>query len=204
MTGLGVVDIVFRPLGAVEAAERAAELGFTHIDTTEDPGGAELALPVVDRYSPVPRPGWSTGAPPDEPGRWDWAVAKWRSAPGSRIEPWPGSIINTVEKVRAFLAAVPDTTLLLDTGHVATWGEDPADLVEHAGHVQLRQARPGVPQAVDGDIDFAAFFARARAVGYQGAFSIEYFDLPGLGWPLDDPVAHAVALAERVRPLLDR
>ncbi len=37
---------------------------------------------------------------------------------------------------------------------------------------------------------------------YRGASSIEYFDLPEMGLPLEDPVAWALALAEEVRPLL--
>jgi hypothetical protein len=41
-----------------------------------------------------------------------------------------------------------------------------------------------------------------REVDYRGLLTIEYFDLPDYGWPLDDPVGHAVALAGEVRPLL--
>jgi len=32
--------------------------------------------------------------------------------------------------------------------------------------------------------------------------SIEYFDLTDMGWPLDDPVGHCVALATHVRALM--
>jgi sugar phosphate isomerase/epimerase len=85
---------------------------------------------------------------------------------------------------------------------VATWGEDPAELIPLADHIQLRQARHGVPQALEGDVDFVRFVDRLRAVGYRGLLSVEYFDLPELGWPLADPLAHALALAEQIRPLL--
>ena len=104
--------------------------------------------------------------------------------------------------MQAFLAEAPGVRLLLDTGHVATWGEDPIELASYAAHVQLRQARAGVPQTLDGDVDFARLLGRLREVGYRGALSVEYFDLPELGWPLDDPLGHALALAERIRPLL--
>jgi len=39
-------------------------------------------------------------------------------------------------------------------------------------------------------------------LGYCGCLSIEYFDLPEFGWPLADPRAWALDLADQVRPLL--
>jgi sugar phosphate isomerase/epimerase len=86
---------------------------------------------------------------------------------------------------------------------VAAWGEDPAELIPYAGHIQLRQARVGVNQTLEGDVDWADFFRQLRRRDYRGALSIEYFDLPELGLPLDDPVGYAVELAAEVRPLLD-
>jgi sugar phosphate isomerase/epimerase len=133
---------------------------------------------------------------------WERAVEAFRSAPGSRVEPWPGSIVDSVEKVKAFVAEVPGLRILLDTGHVACWGEDPVELVPLAEHVQLRQARAGAAQTADGDVDFGRLVQRLREVGYRGRLSVEYFDLPEWGWPLEDPVGHATALAEQVRPLL--
>jgi sugar phosphate isomerase/epimerase len=199
---LGIVEIAFRTDDHAEAAAEAARLGFDHIDIVGQEE-APLALPVVDRYTvDRPRAGWSTGAPAEGPGRWERAVERFRRAPGARIEPWGGSIINTVDKVRTFLAETPETRLLLDTGHVAAWGEDPAGLIPYAGHIQLRQARRGVNQALEGDLDWADFFRQLGRFDYQGALSIEYFDLPELGLPLDDPVGYAVALAAEVRPLL--
>jgi sugar phosphate isomerase/epimerase len=198
---LGVVEIVFAPLAQDDAARRAADLGFDHIDLVTDPQ-EPLALPVVDRFSARPRPEWSSGAPPEAEGNWERAVRAFRRAPGSRVEPWAGSILNSTEKIRAFLAEVPETTLLLDTGHVANWGEDPSELIRYAGHIQLRQACKGVPQAADGDIDFALFVAELERQGYKGALSVEYFDLPELGYPLDDPLGHALTLTEHMRRLL--
>jgi hypothetical protein len=200
---LGVVELAFRTLTDHSgAAAQAAEVGFDFIDIVGQEDGP-LALPVVDRFVvEEPRPGWSTGAPPEGPGRWDRAVQRFRNAPGARIEPWGGSIINSVEKIKAFLAETPETPLLLDTGHVACWGEDPGELVGYAGHIQLRQARRGVNQALEGDVDFKDFIKRLRSSGYEGALSIEYFDLPEMGLPLDDPLGYALALAAEVRPLL--
>jgi sugar phosphate isomerase/epimerase len=121
------------------------------------------------------------------------------------LEPWGGSICNSIERVHALLDAVPGLRLLVDTGHVATWGEDPAELLPWADHVQLRQASEGDAQRhpdEGGDVDFAAIFRRLDDLDYGGLLSIEYFNLPDYGWPLDDPVGHAVALAEQVRPML--
>jgi sugar phosphate isomerase/epimerase len=110
-----------------------------------------------------------------------------------------------VEKIEALVEAVPGLRLTVDTGHVATWGEDPVAVLRHADHVQLRQAAKDDPQRHaddDGDVDFAAVLAELDRLDYQGQVSIEYFDLADMGWPLDDPVGHCVALAAHVRALM--
>lgn len=198
---LGVVDLVFAPAGPVEAARRARELGFDHIDLTAEFEGP-LALPVGDRISRRPAPDRTVGAPPEGPGMWERAVRAYRRCPGMRFEPWPGSIADSIEKVKALLAEVPGLRLTLDTGHVACWGEDPVDLLPWADVVQLRQARRGEAQTLEGDVDFARLFAHIGERGFRGPLSIEYFDLPERGWRNADPVGMAVALAARLRPLL--
>jgi sugar phosphate isomerase/epimerase len=203
---IGVVHVTLAPLSIEDAARRGRELGFEHIDVPATwENDAELALPIGDRMAfPSPRPGCSVPAPPDEPGMWDRAVAAYRRVPGVRVEPWGGSIVSSVAAARELLDAVPGLQLLVDTGHVAAWGEDPVELLEHAGHVQFRQARRGVVQARydDGDVDFARVLARLDEVDYRGRVSVEYFDLPERGWPLDDPAGYAVDLAARVRALM--
>lgn len=199
---LGVVHVVFHPLSLPDAAARAQALGFEHIDV---PYGWQepLALPVGDRMAhPSPQPYASVPAPPKAEGMWERAARAYRRTPGARVEPWPGSILDSVAACKEMLAEVPGLRLLVDTGHVATWGEDPIELLSFAAHVQLRQARRGEAQILEGDVDFAALIRRLKALDYRGLLSIEYFDLPSLGWPLDDPLAYAVALAEKVRPLL--
>lgn len=196
---LGVVHVVFGPVGLPAAALRARDLGFSHIDVPADWEGS-LALPVGDRMAhPSPRPACSCPAPPEGEGMWERAVRAYRRTPGARVEPWPGSIIGSVAAARTLVDEVPGLRLLVDTGHVACWGEDPVELLDLAGHVQLRQAREGVAQSLDGDVDFDAVRRRLEAVGYGGKVSIEYFDLPELGWPLDDPPRHALALAAQLR-----
>jgi sugar phosphate isomerase/epimerase len=100
---------------------------------------------------------------------------------------------------------VPGLRITLDTGWAVFCGYDPLEVADLAGHVQLRQARPGHAQLhpdEGGDVDFAAVVKGFGALGYEGLFSVEYFDLPGMGLPLVDPLGHCVALADRVRPLL--
>ena len=209
--GIGIVQVAFAPDSAEVAAQRAAALGFDHIDVlasvTDD-----LALPIGDRISPTSlQSGCSTPAPPrpDDAGDvdrlWDRAVAAYRRTPGALLEPWGGSICNSIERVRAMLDAVPGLRLLVDTGHVAGWGEDPAELLPWADHVQLRQACNGQIQRhpdEGGDVDFAAILRRLDELEYRGLMSVEYFNLPDYGWPLDDPVGHAVALAAHVGSLM--
>jgi hypothetical protein len=205
---LGVVSVAFGlDCPYPEAARRAAALGFDHLDIGLDrlgEGGAEpLVLPVVDRVGTEPRAGCTCVAPRD--CSWSEAVALLSLQPGLRVEPGPRSLLDSAEAVRAMCAAVPGLTITLDTGWAVYCGYDPLEVADLAAHVQLRQARPGRPQVhpdQSGDVDFPAVIAGLDDVGYEGRFSIEYFDLPHLGLPLVDPVAHCVALAEQVRPLL--
>src|SRR5215210_3466977 len=119
---IGVVHVAFAPDPVTVAAQRAAALGFEHIDvpaTVTD----DLALPIGDRIAPSsPRAGCSTPARPrpaddgDLDRVWDRAVEVYRSAPGMVLEPWGGSICNSIERVRAMLEAVHGLRLVVDTG----------------------------------------------------------------------------------------
>lgn len=205
---LGVVDIALRPDDPVRASERAAALGFEHIDVLTTVDASTLALPVgCPTAFPRPEPGWcATPAPAAGEGRWEWTVRHFRAAPGCLLEPWAGAVVHSRETVRAMAAEVPGLRFLVDTGHVADWGGDPLELLEYADHVQVRQGRPGDAQLhVDdpgGVVDFAAVIRRLDALGYTGRLSVEHFDLPELGWPLEDPAAWALDLARHLRPLL--
>ncbi len=171
--------------------------------TDVDP--STLALPVGCPTSfPTPVPGWcATPAPVRAEGMWERCVRWFRAAPGALLEPWAGAVVHSAETCRAMVAEVPGLRLLIDTGHVADWGEDPVELLALADHVQLRQGAPGSTQLhVDdpaGVVDFDAVLARLDALGYEGRLSVEYFDLPEQGWPLADPRSYALDLAARVR-----
>jgi sugar phosphate isomerase/epimerase len=204
---LGVVDVTYARHGEIAARARAARAdGFAHIDPLVGTDPADLVLPIgCPTAFPKPVDTWcSTPAPSAQlEGAWERAVRWWRAAPHALLEPWAGAVVNSPETVRAFRAEVGDVGLLVDTGHVADWGGDPCELLELAGHVQLRQGRPGSTQLhVDdptGVVDFDAVFATLERLDYGGRVSVEYFDLPANGWPLDDPEQWARDLAARLR-----
>jgi hypothetical protein len=208
--GLGIVSVAFGldcPLP--EAAGQALALGFDHLDIATDrlPEGVEeaLALAVGDRNSPVPQTGCTCRLP--RGCTWDECVALLRRQPDLRVEPGPRSVLDSATAIRGMCQEVPGLRITLDTGWAAFCGYDPLEVADLAGHVQLRQARPGQPQVhpdEKGDVDFDGVIGGFVALGYEGLFSVEYFDLPELGLPLADPVGFSVALADRVRPLLAR
>jgi sugar phosphate isomerase/epimerase len=197
---LGVVDVTFWGDPEPERDRHAAALGFEHIDVLVDVDPASLVLPIGCPTSfPKPQPGWcSTPAPIGGDDMWDAAVRWWRRSPGALMEPHARAVVNSADTVRAMQAEVPGLRLLVDTGHVADWGGDPIEMLEHADHVQLRQGCPGSTQLhpVDprGVVDFGAVLRRLDELDYRGCLSVEYFDLPDNGWPLDDPIAWAVDL----------
>jgi sugar phosphate isomerase/epimerase len=206
--GIGIVSVAFG-LGTPyrESGRRAAELGFDHIDIgldrLDEGGEPEFPLPIGDRIGAEPRTG-CTVSPPRK-CTWEEGVAFLRRVPGIRVEPSPRSILDSPEAIRAMCDEVPGLRITLDTGWSVYGGFDPLEVADLAGHVQLRQAKPGVPQMHvddDGDVDFPAVIAGFAALGYTGLFSAEYFDLPDLNLPLEDPVGWSVDLMHRVRPLL--
>ena len=204
---IGVVDVTYARYGDVVARAEAAKAdGFAHIDAMLGTDPATLALPIgCPTAFPKPVDTWCTTPAPsaelDE--AWDRAVRWWRRAPHALLEPWAGAVVCSAETVRAFREEVGDVRLLVDTGHVADWGGDPCELLALADHVQLRQGKPGHTQVhVDdpsGVVDFAAVYRELDRLGYQGKVSVEYFELPDTGWPLDDPVQWAKDLAAALR-----
>jgi sugar phosphate isomerase/epimerase len=197
---LGVVSVVYGAMPLEEAARLAREQGFEHIDVSGEPP-PELALPVGDRFTMRPAAGCSAGPAAEGQRSFEQTVADFARVPDCRIEPWAGGVIGSNEATLEILRRVPGLTLLLDVGHVTAWGGDVIELLPHASHVQLRQARLGETQAREGDVDFAAILSELDRIGYRGRLSVEYFDLPDLGWPFDDPVGAALETAARIRAL---
>jgi sugar phosphate isomerase/epimerase len=50
-------------------------------------------------------------------------------------------------------------------------------------------------------VDFAAVLRRLDELEYTGILSVEYYDVPDWGWPLEDPVGWVTDLAAHVRSL---
>ncbi len=208
MRPLGVVDIAYGfELDPPARSALAKADGFDHIDVLVDVDADTLELPVgCPTAFPRPVPGWcATPAPAAGPGAWDRCVDWFRAAPGALLEPWAGAVVHSTDTCAEMMAAVPGLRLLVDTGHVADWGGDPLELLEFAGHVQLRQGAPGSTQLhvddPDGVVDFDALLHRLDALDNPTLLSIEYFDLPSLGWPLAHPRAWACDLAHHLRAL---
>jgi sugar phosphate isomerase/epimerase len=212
---VGVVAVAFGDTPVEEVASRAGALGFDHIDCSDlalerlgADGVAALAVPVGDLLSGADvRSGCTAMALIERRGqdRFDEAIEVFGRHPGARLEPIPHSMADSVAAAERIVAAVPGLRLTVDTGHVATWGEDPVRLLHLADHVQLRQAAKGRPQLHPddgGDVDFGAVLRELERLDYRGLLSVEYFDLPSYGWPLDDPVGYSVALASHVRGLM--
>jgi sugar phosphate isomerase/epimerase len=209
---VGVVDVVYwHEADVIRRSELAAADGFDHIDVgTQFCDDTRLALGVgCPTAFPKPQPRWCTTPAPargDDPDlAWERTVRWWRAAPNALLEPWAGASVHSFETFVALREEVPGVRLLVDTGHVADWGGDVMELLPYADHVQLRQGAAGRTQLhvddPDGVIDFAAVMARLDELDYRGAFSIEYFDLPDMGWPLEDPRGWARDLAATVRGL---
>jgi sugar phosphate isomerase/epimerase len=205
---LGVVDVTYARLGDAVARSRAAAAdGFEHLDAMVGDDPAVLALPVgCPTAFPKPVPGWcATPAAARGDGMWERCVRWFRAAPGALLEPWAGAVVHSAETMEAFAAEVPGQRFLVDTGHVADWGGDPVELLVWADHVQLRQGAPGRTQLhaddPDGVVDFVAVLRRLDALDYRGRLSVEHFDIPDMGWGLDDPIAWARDLRARLRAL---
>jgi sugar phosphate isomerase/epimerase len=204
---LGVVGIAYATEpNPARQAELAREDGFDHIDLPlgADEGG--LALPIGCPISfPKPVAQWcATPAPPAGEGAWERTVRWWTAAaPHALCEPWGGASVSSIDDVRALTEAVPGVRFLIDTGHVTAWGGDVLELLPYAGNVQLRDAKRGEPQvpAGEGDVDFEAVLRELERIGYDGVLSVEYFDLPDLGWSCADPRAEANALRELITAL---
>jgi sugar phosphate isomerase/epimerase len=197
---LGVSRLALRHDDVRTAAARAADAGFAHLEVTDGDDTAGLAIPVGITMGGTGR-GWAWPAPPASA---DWARTAQRLRELSvvpRVEPWAGSLLGSTEAVLAMAAEVPRLRIVLDTGHVASWGGDPLDLVPLADHVQLRQAAPGRPQLppTDGVVDFGALLTALEDSAYDGLLTVEYVDLPRHGLALQDPFGHCVALAGHLR-----
>lgn len=120
------------------------------------------------------------------------------------IEPHVHSYLESPSLVLDLVEKVPDLKLALDYAHFVCLGyrqEEIDVLAPYAGHVHLRQARPGVLQAKleEGTINFPALFATLRETGYDGYLAAEYVHQAYMNTLFDDVLSETVKMRDLVR-----
>ena len=98
------------------------------------------------------------------------------------------------------MRGVPGLRLTLDLSHFELQSvtlDRMLTLVPLAGHLHVRAAKPGAIQVRwrDNETDFAALVAGLRAVGYAGAYCVEY--VPMSKWRCDEMDVVTETLATR-------
>jgi sugar phosphate isomerase/epimerase len=124
------------------------------------------------------------------------------------IEPHVESVTDTPERTLDLLGLVPGLTLTLDYSHFVVAGFDQEaiePLTPFAGHLHVRQARPGelAVEVKRGTIDVQRLIERLVAGGYGGALTVEYVSHPWHGQDRLDAAAENAAMLAQVRTILD-
>ena len=120
------------------------------------------------------------------------------------VEPHVQGILESPEMTRELLEKVPGLGIVLDPSHFAVFGHSQTAieaLAGHAGHVHLRQAKPGQLQAKmdEGTLNFASFFGALRDAGYDGWCSIEYEHDSFMNSLFDDVLTETVKMRDCFR-----
>ena len=208
---LGVVDIVYARARRRRRtrARRGAADGFAHIDPLLGTDPATLALPIGCPTA-FPKPATGGARRPrrrDGDGMWDRAVRWWRAAPRRAARAVGGR-----GRELARDGATRSAPRCRACGCSSTPGTSPTGAAIRAScsssptTCSSARASPGHTQVhVDDPTRRRRLRRRARAAStqldYRGKLSVEYFDLPENGWPLDDPEQWARDLAAHVRAL---
>jgi sugar phosphate isomerase/epimerase len=122
------------------------------------------------------------------------------------VEPHVGGVLASPRETLALLDQAPGVRLALDYAHFACMGYPQAEidpLAPFAGHVHLRQARPGALQAKwgEGTLDFAAMIAVLRAAGYDGWLAVEYVHQAYMNTLYDDVLTETIRMRDAMRAL---
>jgi sugar phosphate isomerase/epimerase len=120
------------------------------------------------------------------------------------VEPHVGGILASPSETLALLEQAPGVKLALDYAHFACMGftQDAINpLAPHAGHVHLRQARPGALQAKwgEGTLDFAALVGVLRRAGYDGWLAVEYVHQSYMNTLFDDVLTETIRMRDAMR-----
>jgi sugar phosphate isomerase/epimerase len=122
------------------------------------------------------------------------------------VEPHVSGVLGSPTEALTLLEQAPGVKLALDYAHFACMGFpqsaiDP--LAPHAGHVHLRQARPGALQAKwgEGTLDFAAMVAVLRQAGYDGWLAVEYVHQTYMNSLFDDVLTETIRMRDAMHAL---
>lgn len=122
------------------------------------------------------------------------------------VEPHVGGLLASPADTLRMLDQVPGLKLALDYAHFICMGFRQAEidvLAPHAGHVHLRQARPGALQAKwgEGVLDFTAMIGTLRDAGYQGWLAVEYVHQGYMNTLFDDVLTETIRMRDHLRGL---
>jgi sugar phosphate isomerase/epimerase len=125
---------------------------------------------------------------------------------GLTVEPHVGGVLASPAETLSLLEQAPGVRLALDYAHFACMGFPQAaidPLAAFAGHVHLRQARPGALQAKwgEGTLDFAAMVAALRQAGYDGWLAVEYVHQSYMNTLFDDVLTETIRMRDAMRAL---
>ena len=122
------------------------------------------------------------------------------------VEPHVGGRLASPADTLRMLDQVPGLKLALDYAHFVCMGFRQAEidvLAPHAGHVRLRQARPGALQAKwgEGVLDFTAMIGTLRDAGYRGWLAVEYVHQGYMNTLFDDVLTETIRMRDHLRGL---
>ena len=120
------------------------------------------------------------------------------------VEPHVHSYLETPALAAEMCDRVPGVRLALDYAHFAVIGyrqEEIDALAPYAGHVHLRQARPGALQTKleEGTLNFPAMFAALRDAGFAGHVSSEYVHQGYFDTLHDDVITETIKMRDLFR-----
>ncbi|MCU0829804.1 MAG: sugar phosphate isomerase/epimerase [Tabrizicola sp.] len=122
------------------------------------------------------------------------------------VEPHVGGLLASPADTLRILDQVPGLKLALDYAHFVCMGFRQSEidvLAPHAGHVHLRQARPGALQAKwgEGVLDFTAMVGVLRDAGYDGWLAVEYVHQGYMNTLFDDVLTETIRMRDHLRGL---
>lgn len=120
------------------------------------------------------------------------------------LEPHVGGLLTSPEMCLDLLSQVDGLKLCLDYAHFSCMGFPQSQidpLAAYAGHIHLRQARPGALQAKmdEGTLDFIAMIETLRKTGYDRFLSIEYVHQNYMNTIFDDVLTETVRMRDLMR-----